>query len=180
MVGDAPSPSYSPQPSDDESAGDEAVAAAAQAPPAASQAPLVGVGSMRHRALAASCPTNDADLRTCPFTKTGLCALQRRDPSAYSALRALSGDRLPTVAQLPEWCTHGGGCETPCKGVRNFGLAEMLRHAQAKGSGASAESDDDDDDEVALGARLHAVLYHVLVLTSHLHAVVPLVPTRVP
>ena len=95
------------------------------------------------------------------MTKTGLCELADRDPGAYAALRRLSQDRLPTRQELPEWCCAGGGCEAPCKGTRAFGLAEMMRHAHAKGSGASQVSDDEDD-EVPVSQRLHGLLSAVL------------------
>ena len=64
------------------------------------------------------------------------------------------------------WCSAGGGCDAPCKGTRSFGLAEMMRHANAKAGAASQMSDggedDDDDDEPPIGQRLHAIFSAVL------------------
>ena len=141
----AASPSYSPLPSDDDD----------------DQAHDAPVG-MPNRALLACCPRAADDALPCPLTKTGLTALQRRDPGAYDALRALSKGTLPEAQALSAWCEHGGGCEAPCKGTRRFNAAEMLRHAYAKGCTASQQSEGEDDDEPTLGASLHALFFHVL------------------
>ena len=134
------SPSYSPPASDDEGVADLVITAPA---------------GLKQRALGSCAPLGDDDPRPCPLTKTGLCELAGRDPEAYAALRLLSQDRLPTRQELPEWCCAGGGCEAPCKGTRAFGLAEMMRHAHAKGSGASQLSDDEVKDAEMVRCKVH-------------------------